>query len=138
MEKKIEIIVEFFKEIFGDDFKLNGLSTEEGEIKYITESTDEEIKNFFMLSLGVYIWYNPFDGILYSYKPKEDSFFKIVFTNAWAFTYVFYPVFIEGWGGWWNNHYFQVYEKGLSGNYKTIDLKNGLNIWSELWYNFNF
>ena len=35
MAQNIEKIVDFFKKIFGDDFKLNGLSTEEGKIEYI-------------------------------------------------------------------------------------------------------
>ena len=118
MAQNIEKIVDFFKKIFGDDFKLNGLSTEEGKIEYITEETD--ISSFFMGLDKTTVWYNPFDGILYSYKPEEDSMFKKVFTNAWSFCYIFYPLFIENWGGWWSNYYFQVYEKGLHGNYKTI------------------
>lgn len=120
MAQNIEKIVDFFKKIFGDDFKLNGLSTEEGKIEYITEETD--ISSFFMGLDKTTVWYNPFDGILYSYKPEEDSMFKKVFTNAWSFCYIFYPLFIENWGGWWSNYYFQVYEKGLYGNYKTIKL----------------
>lgn len=120
MAQNFEKIVDFFKKIFGDDFKLNGLSTEEGKIEYITEETD--ISSFFMGLDKTTVWYNPFDGILYSYKPEEDSMFKKVFTNAWSFCYIFYPLFIENWGGWWSNYYFQVYEKGLHGNYKTIKL----------------
>lgn len=124
MTQKIEKIVEFFKKIFGEDFKLNGLSFEEGKIEYITESTD--IERFFMCLPTPTVWYNPFDGILYSYKPQEDSMFKKVFTNAWSFCYIFYPLFIENWGGWWSDYYFQVYEKGLYGNYKTIKIINDI------------
>lgn len=124
MAQNIEKIIRFFKEIFGEDFKLNGLSSEEGKIECITESTD--IESFFMGLSKTSIWYNPFDGILYSYKPQEDSMFKKVFTNAWAFCYIFYPLFIENWGGWWSNYYFQVYEKGLYGNYKTTKIINNI------------
>ncbi len=109
MAQEIKIIVEFFKKVFDNDFKLNGLSTEEGKIEHITYSTD--IKDFFLYSLNKNtVWYNPFDGILYSYKPQEDSMFKKVFTNAWSFNYIFYPLFIENWGGCWKSYYFQVYE----------------------------
>jgi len=112
-------IVEFFKKLFGDDFELKALSTEEGERLYIDKIDERKIWEFFMLHLEKNtIWYDPFNGILFSYKPKEDSFFKKVVTNAWAFKYIFYPIFVEGWGGWWSNYVFHIYEKGLYGNYK--------------------
>ena len=118
-------IVDFFKKIFGEDFKLNGLSYEEGNIIPFNEENEKDIKNFFIFNLVKNtIWYDNTEGILYSYKPEEDSFFKKVVTNAWAFKYIFYPLFIEGWGGWWSKYVFQVYEKKLEGNYKfkyTID-----------------
>ena len=120
MTQKNETIVKFFKEIFGDDFKFNGLSVEEGKIEYIDNSTD--VSMFFLGLDTTTIWYNPFEGILYSYKPQEDSMFKKVFTNAWGFKYIFYPLFIKDWGGWWSDYHFQVYEKGLYGNYKTIKM----------------
>lgn len=120
MGQDFEEIVRFFKKIFGKDFKLNGLSTSEGKIEYITESTN--IKEFFMNLYKTTIWYNPFDGILYSYKPQEDSMFEKVCTNAWGFRFIFYPLFVEGWGGWWSDYHFQVYKKGLYGNYKTIKI----------------
>ena len=112
-------IVEFFKKLFGDDFELKALSTEEGERLYIDKIDERKIWEFFMLHLEKNtIWYDPFNGILFSYKPEEDSFFKKVVTNAWAFKYIFYPIFVEGWGGWWSNYVFHIYEKGLYGNYK--------------------
>ena len=112
-------IVEFFKKLFGDDFELKALSTKEGEKTYIDELNEEQIKNFFIFWLEKNtIWYDPFNGVLFSYKPEEDSFFKKAVTNAWAFKYIFYPIFIEGWGGWCSSYVFHIYEKGLYGNYK--------------------
>lgn len=118
-------IVDFFKEIFGEDFKLNGLSYKEGNIIPFNEENEKDIQDFFIYQLiKNTIWYDDTEGILYSYKPEEDSFFKKVVTNAWAFKYIFYPLFIEGWGGWWSKYVFKVYEKKWEGNYKfkyTID-----------------
>ena len=118
-------IVDFFKKIFGEDFKLNGLSYKEGNIIPFNEENEKDIENFFIYNLiKNTIWYDDTEGILYSYKPEEDSFFKKVVTNAWAFKYIFYPLFIEGWGGWWSKYVFKVYEKKWEGNYKfkyTID-----------------
>ena len=112
----MEEVIEFFKSLFGDDFVLNGVSHTEGEIL----SNDQDIlEKFFIGQLNKNtIWYDPIEGILYSYHPVEDSFFKKAVTNAWAFKYIFYPVFMDGWGGWYNEYKFQVYEKGIRGNYK--------------------
>lgn len=112
-------IIEFFKKIFGDDFELKALSREEGERIYINETDEKTIEGFFTCWLEKNtVWYDPFNGVLFSYKPEDDSFFKKAVTNAWAFKYIFYPIFIEGWGGWWSNYVFHIYEKGLYGNYK--------------------
>lgn len=115
----MEKVIEFLKKIFGKDFELKSLSRKDGEILPISEIGKDDIEAFFCdyLSKNT-IWYNPFDGVLYSYKPQEDSFFKKAVTNAWAFKYIFYPYFIKEWGGWWSNYVFHVYEKGMRGNYK--------------------
>ena len=115
----MENVIKFLKELFGDNFELKALSYKEGEILPINELDSEKLMLFFTMYLWQNtIWYNPFDKVLYSYKPQKDSFFKKAVTNAWAFKYIFYPYFIEDWGGWWSNYVFHIYEKGLSGNYK--------------------
>ena len=121
-EKELKRIIDFFKKIFGENFKLKGFSKKEKEIIYINDETDIEI--FFTIYLEKQtIWYDPCEGILYSYRPEEDFLFEKVHTNAWAFKYIFYPVFIENWD-WWNHYYFDVYKNEDFSRYtkkKTID-----------------
>jgi len=111
----MEGIIDFFKKLFGDDFELKALSHEEGKITPISELSEKEIEDFFTNRLTKNaIWYDPFDGVLFSYRPKEDYLFKRVNTNAWAFKYIFYPLFTENWGGWWSDYVFHVYENEMS------------------------
>lgn len=105
-------ITDFFKWIFGDDFELRAVSVQEGEILPIDGLSDAQIGRFFTDYLKKpTIFYNPFKKVLYSYKPEDDWYFKKVRTNAWGFKYIFYPLFVEDWGGWYNEYKFYLYEK---------------------------
>ena len=115
----MEEIIKFFKHLFGDDFELKGLSSEEGKILDIDKISDNEIESFFTNYLNKNtIWYDITYNVLYSYQPKNDWFFMKAVTNAWAFKYIFYPMFLDEWDGWYSDYKFKIYEKEFESRYK--------------------
>lgn len=148
MDSNLLKIINFFKKIFGEDFKLNGFSNKKNVIIHIDENTrftDVTIERLNIISTSLFIdihtktlWYDPSEGILYTYPPQTDAFFKKVITNAWSFRYMFNPLFIKGWGDWSRVYSFQVLEKGKIGNYHTIDYKLISGILNDKFDNFKF
>ena len=112
-------LISFLKKLFGEDFHLKAISRREGNITPI-DITNEKWSWAFTEIYSNTLWYDPYEGVLYTYKPQEDAFFKKVITNAWGFRYIFAPIFIDGWGNYTRPYSFQVMEKGYSGLYKTI------------------
>ena len=123
MNKKLIETIDFLKKLFGNDFILNGLSSSKDNILNINNVTDNDLEIFFTCSLSKqYIFYDTCDGILYSYRPENDWFFKKAVTNAWDFNAIFKPIYWDNWGYWWRHYTFKIYGKEISRNYKLINI----------------